>query len=97
VAERIAQNPGASTMTVNGEGPEAQLMRGILGGFAQYERALITLRTKDGLAHERGKGERVGVVPSGNRLAADGVQLLDHAAKQADMEAVRELRASGCA
>ena len=99
MAERIAQKAGACIMTVNGEGngdgPEAQLMRVILDGFSQYERALIALRTKAGLARKREKGERLGMVPYGKRLAADGVHLIDNAAEQAVIETVRELRASG--
>lgn len=99
MAERIAQNAGASIVTVggegNGDGPEAQLMRTILDAFAQYEKTLIVLRTKAGLARKREKGERLGMVPYGNRLAADGVHLLDHPTEQAVIATVRALRASG--
>jgi DNA invertase Pin-like site-specific DNA recombinase len=55
--EKIAQNAGASIFTVtgegNGEGPEAQLMRTILDAFAQYEKALMVLRPKAGMARKR--------------------------------------------
>lgn len=99
MAERIAQKAGASILTVNGEGngdgPEAQLMRVILDGFAQYEKALIALRTKAGLARKREKGERLGVVPYGKRIAADGVHLIDNLTEQAVIATVQELRASG--
>jgi DNA invertase Pin-like site-specific DNA recombinase len=99
LAERIAQKAGASIVTVsgegNGDGPEAQLMRTILDAFAQYEKALIVLRTKAGLARKREKGERLGMVPYGKRLAADRVHLLDHPTEQAVIATVRALRASG--
>jgi DNA invertase Pin-like site-specific DNA recombinase len=99
LAERIAQKAGASIVTVsgegNGDGPEAQLMRTILDAFAQYEKALIVLRTKAGLARKREKGERLGMVPYGKRLAADRVHLLDHPTEQAVIVTVRALRASG--
>ena len=99
MAERIAQHAGASIVTVggegNGDGPEAQLMRTILDAFAQYEKTLIVLRTKAGLARKREKGERLGMVPYGKRLAADGVHLLDHPTEQAVIATVRALRASG--
>jgi DNA invertase Pin-like site-specific DNA recombinase len=99
MCEKIAQKAGASICTVTGEGngvgPEAQLMRTILDAFAQYEKALIALRTKAGLARKREKGERIGMVPYGWQLNADGVHLIDHAPEQAVIVAVRALRASG--
>ena len=99
MCEKIAQKVGASILTVsgegNGEGPEAQLMRTILDAFAQYEKALIALRTKAGLARKREKGERLGMVPYGWQLDADGVHLIDHAPEQAVIVTVRALRASG--
>jgi site-specific DNA recombinase len=99
MCEKIAQKAGASIFTVtgegNGDGPEAQLMRVILDGFAQYEKALIALRTKAGMARKREKGERLGMVPYGTRLAANGVHLLENPAEQAVIATVRELRASG--
>ena len=68
MCEKIAQKVGASILTVsgegNGQGPEAQLMRTILDAFAQYEKALIALRTKAGMARKREKGERLGMVPT---------------------------------
>jgi site-specific DNA recombinase len=99
MAERIAQKAGASILTVtgegNGDGPEAQLMRAILDAFAQYEKALIVLRTKAGLARKREKGERIGMVPYGKQLAADGVHLIDNPAEQVVIDTVRKLRGSG--
>jgi DNA invertase Pin-like site-specific DNA recombinase len=99
MCEKIAQKIGASIMTVtgegSGEGPEAQLMRTILDAFAQYEKARIALRTKAGLARKRERGERLGMVPYGWQLAADGVHLADHASEQAVIATVRALRASG--
>lgn len=99
MCEKIAQKVGASILTVsgegNGQGPEAQLMRTILDAFAQYEKALIALRTKAGMARKREKGERLGMVPYGWQLDADGVHLIDHAPEQAVIVIVRALRASG--
>ena len=99
MCEKIAQKVGASILTVsgegNGEGPEAQLMRTILDAFAQYEKALIALRTKAGMARKREKGERLGMVPYSWQLAADRVHLIDHAPEQAVIVTVRALRASG--
>jgi DNA invertase Pin-like site-specific DNA recombinase len=99
MCERIAKKAGAVILSVagesNGDGPEAVLMRTILDAFSQYERALIAMRTKAGLQRKRTKGERVGQVPYGKRLGADGVHLVDSPPEQAVMALVRELRASG--
>jgi DNA invertase Pin-like site-specific DNA recombinase len=99
MCEKIAQKAGASIFTVtgegNGEGPEAQLMRTMLDAFATYEKALIALRTKAGMARKREKGERLGMVPYGMQLDPDGVHLLENAPEQAVMATVRELRDSG--
>jgi DNA invertase Pin-like site-specific DNA recombinase len=99
MCEKIARRVGASIMTVNGEGngagPEAQPMRTILDAFAQYEKALIALRTKAGLARKRERGERLGMVPYGWQLDADGVHLINHVPEQAVIATVRGLRASG--
>jgi site-specific DNA recombinase len=99
MCEKIAQKAGASISTVtgegNGQGPEAQLMRTILDAFAQYEKALIVLRTRAGMARKRERGERLGMVPYGKRLDDDGVHLLKHPPEQAVIATVRALRTSG--
>lgn len=81
MAEHLAAKAGARVLTADGvgagEGPEAQLMRTMVDAFAEYERACIRSRTKAALAAKRAKGERVGGVPYGHRLAADGVRLVD--------------------
>ncbi len=74
--ERIAERVGARVISAQGEGngnsPEALLLRGIMDVFAQYERALIRYRTAAALAVKKAKGERVGRIPFGYRLASDG-------------------------
>ena len=47
------------------------------------------------LRHKRTRGERVGAIPYGQRLAADGVHLEPHPGEQRVIAAVRELRAAG--
>ena len=99
IAERMAQKAGASILTVtgagDGEGPEAQLMRTIIDAFAQYERALITVRTKTAMQRKRAKGERIGAIPYGYQLAADGVHFVDAPSEQAVIAIVQRLRAGG--
>ncbi len=79
----------------NGDSPADALMRTILDGAAQYERALIRQRTCAALAAKRARGERAGEVPFGYRLAADGAHLETDASEQAIVERVRALRAGG--
>jgi|GEM_PF-3098269 len=50
---------------------------------------------KEALQHKKSRGERVGAIPYGQRLAADGVHLEPHPAEQRVIAAVRELRACG--
>lgn len=99
MCERIAQKAGASIISVDGAGagdtPEAALMRSIIDAFAQYERALIKLRTKTALQRKRAKGERVGSLPYGYRLVDDRQHLVPDPAEQAVIAVVRELRAHG--
>jgi DNA invertase Pin-like site-specific DNA recombinase len=99
MAERLAHKKGAVILTVtgagDGEGPEAQLMRTMIDAFAQYERALIVLRTKARLARKRAKGERIGEGPYGWQLTADGVHLREDPTEQAVIATVHALWARG--
>ena len=96
--ERLVTATGCRLATVEGvegDGPEAALMRAIVDAFSQYERALIAARTRTALAHKRSRGERVGCLPRGYAVAADGVTLVKDEAEQSVLDAVRELRAQG--
>ena len=97
--ERLAERKGARVLcadgTGNGDGPEAQLMRGIVDVFAQYERAIIRARTKAALAAKSRKGERTGEVPFGFQLADDGVHLEPNPIEQDTLRLVAELRGDG--
>lgn len=55
-----------------GDDPAEVMQRQIGDVFAQYERALIAARTKAALAVKRARGERIGNIPYGWRLAPDG-------------------------
>jgi len=99
MVEQLATRAGAVVVSAAGEGegtdPAAALMRTMVDAFAQYERALIGARTKAALAVKKAKGERVGAVPYGWQLGADGVQLERCEAEQAVMATCRELKAEG--
>ena len=60
-----------------------------------YERAVIRSRTRAALAAKRARGERIGTVPYGYRLAADGLHLEVDEVEQAIMASVRQLAGEG--
>lgn len=97
--ERLVAREGAKVVTTdgvgNGESPEAGLVRGIMDVFAQYERALIRARTKAALAVKRSRQERIGGVPYGSKLAADGIHLEVDPAEQETIQAAKGLRSQG--
>jgi len=96
--ERLAARKGATVAsadgTGNGTGPEAEMMRGVLAVFAQYERQIIRGRTKAALGAKRARGERAGTVPYGYAADLAGV-LSPDAGERAVQARVRELRAAG--
>ena len=55
--------------------PMGKAMEGIRDVFAEFERSMIRTRTKGTMQMKRRRGERVGTVPYGYRLAVDGVHL----------------------
>lgn len=97
--EQAAGRSGAVVSTADGAsdgaGPEGALMRGIVDVFAAYERGVIRSRTRAALCVKKTRGERVGAVPYGFQLAADGVHLVENQAEQAVMTQVRDLRCAG--
>ena len=70
-------------------------IRTVIDGAAQYEHGLIRSRTCAALAAKRARGERIGSVPLGFALDADGVRLVVDKREQATIARARELRASG--
>lgn len=99
MVEQTAARAGATLTTADGSsdgaGPEGALMRGIVDVFAAYERGVIRARTRAALAVKKSRGERVGVIPFGFQLAADGVHLEENPAEQAIIRQIKEARAAG--
>jgi DNA invertase Pin-like site-specific DNA recombinase len=97
--ERAVAQAGARVVcadgTANGDTPADTFMRRILDAAAEYERALIRMRTKAALAAKRARGERAGAVPFGFRLGTDGRSLLDNDGERAALARVHALRAAG--
>ena len=100
MAEAAAGRAGARIVSAAGEGTDGDgpadiLMRRMVDAFAEYERLIIGARTKAALAVKRARGERVGHVPYGARLADDGTHLEADPDEQAVLALVREYRAEG--
>ena len=99
MVEASVKRLGARVVSAAGEGtdddgPTGLLMRRMVDAFAEYEKIVIGARTKAALAVKSARGERVGSIPLGKRLAADGT-LVDCPAELEAMALVNELRASG--
>lgn len=92
--ERIVENDGARVLSADGvaggQSPEDKLLRAMLDLFAEYERAMIRLRTSTALATKRRNGERIGQVPFGYR--ANGKKLVADPAEQRVIAFIVELR-----
>jgi DNA invertase Pin-like site-specific DNA recombinase len=71
-------------------------MRRLIDSFAEYERLIISARTRAALAAKRRRGERVSrFAPYGYRLSADGRTLELEPREQQIASIIRERRAAG--
>jgi DNA invertase Pin-like site-specific DNA recombinase len=98
MVEARAEALGARVTSAAGEGdgtdPSAKLMRQIIDAFAEYERALIKARTTAALAAKKLKGERVGGIPYGFAVDADG-HLISNEDERKAIALARELSSQG--
>ena len=72
-----------------------RLVLNIMVRVSQWEREAIGERTRDAMRLKRAKGERVGTVPFGYRVGADGVWLDANGPEQAMLSNMYQLRAQG--
>ncbi|MBX3203551.1 MAG: recombinase family protein [Labilithrix sp.] len=106
--ERAALAEGAAIHTADGspvrraepaavEAPEQNVgfTRGAVDLARAYDRVLFRSRVRAALAEKKARGERVGTVPYGFRLAADGVHVEPDDAEQAVVSSVRRLASEG--
>ncbi len=96
--ERAVERSGAKVVSAdgagNGDSGADQFMRRILDAAAEYERALIRLRTKAALAAKRARGFRAGAIPYG--FTADEKGRLERCVEEKEIiKRVTTLRASG--
>lgn len=88
--EAAVEKRGARIASAAGEGtdsdaPSDVLLRLLVDAFAEYERLVIKARTRAALAAKARRGERVGQVPYGKRVAPDG-KTLEPDPAEADLE-----------
>lgn len=95
LVERKGATIAAASGGANGDTPEAALLRGILDLFAQYEREILRSRTRQALAVKRSRGERIGQIPYGYQLGADGLHLEEAPQEQQAIELLLSLRRAG--
>lgn len=98
--DRAIRARGARVRSTQGEGTESDrssdvMARGIFNSVALGEKLRIGERTREALGPKRDRGERMGQVPYGRRLAADGVGLEPDPDRDGVPELVRALRAGG--
>jgi DNA invertase Pin-like site-specific DNA recombinase len=97
MVERLVEREGGRILTADGagnaDGPEGQLLRGVMDLFAQFERAIIRARTRAALAVKKARGERTGGIPLGSRL--EGGRLVGDDAERAAVTRARALRGAG--
>jgi len=63
--------------------------------LAEFERDQVSERTCSAMAHKKSKGERVGTVPFGYDLSADGVTLVENADQLRTIELIHSLKEKG--
>ena len=95
----FGHNDGAALLSVSDQidtrSAAGRLVLNVLASVSQWEREAIGERTATALAHKKARGERVGAVPYGWTLDADGVHLLPYAAEQRAIRLANKLRATG--
>jgi len=67
----------------------------MLATLAEFERDQIAERTTNALAHKKANNERIGTVPFGYDLAADGIKLTPNAAELEAVKLMADLRSDG--
>lgn len=95
--EAAVERKGACVVSVAGEGtenddPSSVLMRRMIDAFSEYERMIISQRTKAALGVKKSKNEISGHIPYGKKLSEDGVHLENCAEEIEIINEVIEMR-----
>lgn len=96
---RAAIAEGAMLETADGTqaapAPSASFTRGAVDLARAYDRVILRSKIRAAFAEKRARGERVGNVPYGYRLAEDGVHVEPHEPEQEVVATVHRLRGEG--
>ena len=63
--------------------------------LAEFERDQTSDRTRTAMQHKKAQGQRVGTVPFGSQLCADGITLVPSPAQQRAIVLIQQLRRAG--
>ncbi len=98
ISERLAKS-GADLVSLSEKidttSAAGKMVFRMLAVLAEFERDQISERTTTAMQFKKSQGERVGAVPYGHDLAADGVNLLSNPDEQDVITQARELHAGG--
>ncbi len=72
-----------------------RLVLNVMASVSQWEREAIGERTREALQHKKAQGERVGTIPFGYQLGADGRRLDPNPDEQQIVALIRECRDGG--
>ncbi|HXI13712.1 MAG TPA: recombinase family protein [Thermoanaerobaculia bacterium] len=89
-ADFVSLSEQLDTTTATGK-----LIFHVLAAVAQFECDITGERTKEVLRLKKSKGERIGGIPFGFQLAADGIALVADLSEQATIADLRRMRAEG--
>lgn len=93
--ERIGADLISLSENIDTTSASGKMIFRMLAVLAEFERDVISERIRDTLQGMKAKGEFIGTVPYGMRLAPDGVHLLPHPAEHAVIKRVQRLHARG--
>lgn len=98
ISERLAKS-GADLVSLSEKidttSAAGKMVFRMMAVLAEFERDQIAERTTTAMQYKKSKGERVGAVPYGFDLAADGINLLANPAELAVIAQAKELHAGG--
>lgn len=100
MAEHLVAQSGARIISTAGEGtitdkPSSKSIRYMVDLFAAYELHLIRSRTQTAMDFKRSRGECLGEVPIGYRVATDGIRLESEPSEANIITRIHQLRSSG--
>jgi DNA invertase Pin-like site-specific DNA recombinase len=97
---RSIKRKGARIISAAGEGTEqddsaSKFMRRVMDGAAEYERNIISDRIKAALKVKKNRGERIGHIPFGYKLAENNVNLVLNDVEYNVLKYMKELKVKG--